>query len=91
MEFHGAKAAGLSGVCTERAEYGTVAGAAAAAPHGAFKRQWTRAPACGSGADVQAAGHTPGRPVDPHEATLPTGSEALSLAWLSAWTDIRLP
>jgi hypothetical protein len=40
-----------------------VAGAAAAAPHGAFKREWMRAPACGSGADVQAAGHTPGRPV----------------------------
>jgi hypothetical protein len=39
MELHIAKAAGLSGVCTERAEYGMAAGAAAAAPEGVFKRE----------------------------------------------------
>jgi hypothetical protein len=70
MEFHGAKAAGLSGVCTERAEHGVVAGAAAAAPHGAFEQEWMRAPACGSGADVQAAGHTPDSPVAPARSML---------------------
>jgi len=63
MESPAAKAAGLSGVCTERVECGAIAGAATAAPYGAFKHEWMRAPACGSGADVQAAGHAPGRPV----------------------------
>jgi len=63
MKLDDAKAAGRSGACTERAECRVVAGAAAAAPYGAVERERMRAPACGSGADVQAAGHTPDRPV----------------------------
>jgi hypothetical protein len=53
------------------------AGAAAAAPQGVFKHEWMRAPACGSGADVQAAGHTPGSPVAParsHASNTPCAS-----------------
>ena len=69
MELYDAKAAVLPGVCTERVNHGVVAGAAAAAPCGAFERERMRAPACGSGADIQAAGHTPGSPAAPHEAS----------------------
>ena len=65
MEFHDAKATGLSGVCTERAEHWRSRRRGSGRALWRLKNERMRAPACGSGADVQAAGHTPGRPVAP--------------------------
>jgi hypothetical protein len=62
MEPNVAKAAGLSGVCTERAGNGTTS-RAALPRKGRFACITRARPPVGAPADVQAAGHTPGKPV----------------------------
>ena len=65
MKLHEARPPDCRGYAPSAPNSGVTAGAAATAPYGAFEREWMRAPACGSGADVQAAGHTPDSPVAP--------------------------